>query len=163
GVWDRLRFNPDADRPEKATILVIGQQFKWNVVYPGKDGKLGRYLLFPKPTDARWPGGIKYANVTGPNKLPYAQAVKTINTYIDQLTRSFAVAKPPQMNIVIAKDSPGAVKNATKEEYLYVEDPKEPKPKTIIRNNQPLTAERVANLKKAGITSVVAFESGTWE
>jgi len=53
GVWDRLRFNPDADRVDKATILVIGQQFKWNVVYPGKDGKLGRYLMFPKPTDAK--------------------------------------------------------------------------------------------------------------
>ena len=69
GVWDRLRFNPEGKNPDKATILVIGQQFKWNVVYPGKDNKLGRYLMFPKPTDARWPQGIKFAGVAGPARL----------------------------------------------------------------------------------------------
>ena len=71
GVWDRLRFNPDENHPDKATILVIGQQFKWNVIYPGPDGKLGRYLIFPKPTDTKWPGGIKFANVAGPAALKY--------------------------------------------------------------------------------------------
>ncbi len=85
GAWDRLRFNPDADRADKATILVIGQQFKWNVIYPGPDGKLGRYLMWPKPTDSRWPGGAKFAGVTGPNQLPYETAVKQINSYIDQV------------------------------------------------------------------------------
>src|SRR2546423_12771928 len=55
GGWDRLGFHPHADRPDKATILVIGPQFKWYVIYPSKDGKLGRYLLFPQPTDSRWP------------------------------------------------------------------------------------------------------------
>src|SRR5207253_2191709 len=61
GVWEHLRFNPDGHRADKATILVVGQQFKWNVVYPGPDGKLGRYLMFPKPTDLHWPGGKKIA------------------------------------------------------------------------------------------------------
>ena len=83
GVWDRLRFNPDGDRPDKATILVIGQQFKWNVIYPGPDGKLGRYLIWPKPTDLRWPGGRKYENVTGPAELKYADAIKAIKKYIE--------------------------------------------------------------------------------
>jgi heme/copper-type cytochrome/quinol oxidase subunit 2 len=85
GVWDRMRYNPDADRADKATILVIGQQFKWNVVYPGPDGKLGRYLIFPKPTDSRWPGGISFRGVKAPNLLPYDEAVKAVNAYIDQV------------------------------------------------------------------------------
>jgi heme/copper-type cytochrome/quinol oxidase subunit 2 len=83
-VWDNFRFNPEGARPDKATILVIGEQFKWNVIYPGKDGKLGRYLIFPKPTDKRWPGGIKFANVAGPADLPYAAATTAIKSYIDQ-------------------------------------------------------------------------------
>jgi heme/copper-type cytochrome/quinol oxidase subunit 2 len=84
GAWDALRFNPDADRPDKATILVIGEQFAWNVIYPGPDGKLGRYLIFPKPTDPRWPGGITFAKVKGPAELKYDDAVKAINGYIAQ-------------------------------------------------------------------------------
>ena len=87
GVWDRLRFNPDTNHPDKATILVVGEQFKWNVVYPGPDGKLGRYMIYPRPTDTRWPGGITFANVKGPAELKYADAVKTINSYIDQENR----------------------------------------------------------------------------
>ena len=85
GVWEHLRFNPDGDRADKATILVIGQQFMWNVVYPGPDGQLGRYLIYPKPTDTRWPGGIKFANVTGPAMLPYEKAVETINKYVENV------------------------------------------------------------------------------
>jgi heme/copper-type cytochrome/quinol oxidase subunit 2 len=85
GVWERLRFSPDADRADVARILVIGQQFKWNVVYPGPDGKLGKYLLFPKPTDTRWPGGITYAGVKGPAFLPNDRAVRAINNYVDQV------------------------------------------------------------------------------
>jgi cytochrome c oxidase subunit 2 len=84
GVWDRLRFNPDEKRPDKATILVIGQQFKWNVIYPGADGKLGRYMMWPKPTDLRWPGGITFEKVKGPSELKYDDAVKAIKKYIDQ-------------------------------------------------------------------------------
>jgi heme/copper-type cytochrome/quinol oxidase subunit 2 len=82
GAWDDLRFSKDNDNPNRATILVIGQQFKWNVIYPGPDGKLGRYLLFPKPTDQRWPGGTKFAGVAGPAFLKYDDAIRQINNYI---------------------------------------------------------------------------------
>ena len=84
GVWENLRFNPAMDKAETAQLLVIGQQFKWNVIYPGPDGKLGRYLVFPKPTDLRWPGGKKFAGVDGPAFLPYEKAIAQINRYIDQ-------------------------------------------------------------------------------
>jgi heme/copper-type cytochrome/quinol oxidase subunit 2 len=83
GVWDRFRFNPDLQRDDVAKILVIGQQFKWNVVYPGPDGKLGKYLIFPKPTDKQWPDGKTRRGVPGPAFLPYDEAVKAINAYID--------------------------------------------------------------------------------
>jgi cytochrome c oxidase subunit 2 len=253
GVWDRLRFNPEAANPDKATILVIGQQFKWNVVYPGPDNKLGRYMMFPKPTDLKWPGGIKFSGVAGPSQLKYADAVKAINSYIDtvnhlgkdlddpdgkdddwqgalarelvipadrpteiqlssrdvihsfflpnhrvkldavpgmrgrivftatmtskerelvsrrqykieELEKIFARPGPPlEINVVINKDTPGAVKDPKKDEYLYAEDAKAAKPKTIIRNQQPLTPQRVEQLKKAGVTEVAAYEPGYWE
>ena len=83
-VWDDYRHAPTATDPTRATVLVIGQQFKWNVIYPGPDGKLGRYLQYPKPTDARWPGGVRFAGVDGPAALPHEQAVRAINTYVDQ-------------------------------------------------------------------------------
>ncbi len=56
-------------------MLVIGQQFKWNVVYPGPDGRFGRYGVYPRPTDAAWPVGpdgspTGFAGVTGPAALP---------------------------------------------------------------------------------------------
>ena len=82
GAWDALRFPKEANSPDKATILVIGQQFKWNVIYPGPDGKLGRYMMYPKPTDPKWPGGTKFANVAGPAFLKYEDAVKQINNYV---------------------------------------------------------------------------------
>ncbi len=84
GVWDRLRFNPDAQRPDVTNVLVIGQQFKWNIIYPGPDGQLGRYLIYPKPTDTKWPDGKSRGGVAGPALLPYAEAVQAINSYIDQ-------------------------------------------------------------------------------
>jgi heme/copper-type cytochrome/quinol oxidase subunit 2 len=88
GVWDRYRAKPP---PEKnaAHLLVIGQQFKWNVVYAGPDNKLGRYLIFPKPTDKEWPrdaegNAVEFAEVKGPAELPFDKAVAAINAYIDQ-------------------------------------------------------------------------------
>jgi len=86
-AWDRYKF-PDETGAEPARVLVIGQQFKWNVIYPGPDGKLGRYLVFPKPTDMKWPSldgkPVMFANVPGPGHLKYDDAVKAINTYIGQ-------------------------------------------------------------------------------
>jgi len=73
-------------------VLVVGQQFKWNSVYPGPDKKFGRYLIYPKVTDLAWPNPsgdtskpFLYASVPGPAYLPYAEAVKAINQYIDQV------------------------------------------------------------------------------
>jgi cytochrome c oxidase subunit 2 len=86
-VWDDYRYS--AEDSNAANILVIGQQFKWNIIYPGKDGKFGRYLQFPKPTDAAWPhnpGDTQhlFMGVPGPASLPYVQAVAAINQYISQ-------------------------------------------------------------------------------
>jgi heme/copper-type cytochrome/quinol oxidase subunit 2 len=86
-VWRDYRSSPDLENPNRSKILVIGQQFKWNVIYPGPDGKFGRYLVFPKPTDPLWPIGpdgqhIRFQNTTGPASLPHDEAVKAINNYI---------------------------------------------------------------------------------
>ncbi len=95
-VWDRYRYAPDD--PRTANILVIGQQFKWNIIYPGKDGKFGRYLIFPKPTDAAWPhkaGDPRhiFAGVPGPASLPYAQAVTAIDDFVSQTEPEFQLGK----------------------------------------------------------------------
>lgn len=252
GAWDKLRFNPDANNPHKATILVIGEQFKWNVIYPGPDGKLGRYLLYPRPTDTRWSGGQKFANVAGPAELPYEQAKAAINSYIaqvnplgkdfddpdgtddnwekspgreinipanrptevqlgskdvihdfflpnfrvkldavpgmrgkivftanmtskeredksrkkytiDELSALFAGPKPPTLTIVVTKDSPGAIKDPRRDQYLYAEDPKAARPKTIVRDAAQLTKENIDKLKTAGVTEILAYEKGHWE
>jgi heme/copper-type cytochrome/quinol oxidase subunit 2 len=88
GVWERYRAQPQpGDHPAK--LMVIGQQFKWNVVYSGPDGKLGKYLVFPKPTDKEWPRDpenqpVEFAGVKGPADLPFEKAMEAINAYIDQ-------------------------------------------------------------------------------
>lgn len=67
-VWDNYRYaEPQGDRVE---ILVVGEQFKWNVVYPGPDGKLGDYLVFPQPTDPPF------------RKYPFEEALKKMNNAI---------------------------------------------------------------------------------
>lgn len=70
---------------EPQRVLVIGQQFKWNVVYPGPDGKLGRYLIYPKTTDTQWPGGERFRGSNGPAELPEADREAAINAYIEQI------------------------------------------------------------------------------
>jgi cytochrome c oxidase subunit 2 len=81
-VWDNYRYSPKGDDPGRAVVLVIGEQFKWNVIYPGPDGKLGAYLKYPKPSDAHWPGGVTYQGTKGPAELPYDKAIAAINAYI---------------------------------------------------------------------------------
>jgi heme/copper-type cytochrome/quinol oxidase subunit 2 len=251
-VWDRMRFNPDENRPDKATILVIAQQFKWNVIYPGKDGKLGRYLIYPKPTDSRWPRGITFGGVKAPNQLPYDQAINAINSYIDQINplgkdfddpdgkdddwtktpgreinipahrpvevqlgsrdvihdfflpnfrvkldavpgmrgklvftatmtskqreqesrKSYSIDElaklmsspiPPELSVHIDEKTRGAVEDKRRHEWLYPKDPTAKKPVTIIRNDRPLSADVVAQLKTAGIKQVVAYEPGYWD
>ena len=84
-AWHGFRDSPDQTNPHRAKVLVIGQQFKWNAIYPGPDGKFGRYLIYPKPTDILWPiGPVKnFAGVPGPGSLPPDQALAAINRYID--------------------------------------------------------------------------------
>jgi heme/copper-type cytochrome/quinol oxidase subunit 2 len=87
-AWDNYRYSPGSEDPNRAKILVIGQQFKWNIIYPGPDGEFGRYLVFPKPTDAKWPAdkdgnSSDFEGVPGPASLPYDKALAAINKYID--------------------------------------------------------------------------------
>ena len=89
-VWDNYRFSPTLDDPGRSRVLVIGQQFLWNVVYPGPDGKLGRYGVYPRPTDAAWPVDkdgqpTTFAGVAGPAALPPDKAAKAIDNYVDQI------------------------------------------------------------------------------
>lgn len=90
-VWDNYRYNPAvANDPNLVKILVIGQQFKWNVIYPGPDGELGRYLIYPKTTDLKWPKvpegkDFPFPNVPGPAYLPEEQAQQVLNTYIETI------------------------------------------------------------------------------
>jgi heme/copper-type cytochrome/quinol oxidase subunit 2 len=253
GVWDRFRFNPEGTRADKATILVIGEQFKWNVIYPGKDGKLGRYLIYPKPTDKRWPGGVKFAGVAGPADLPYAQAVTAIKTYIDQdnplgkdmddpdgkddnwdkrpgreiniphnrpvevqlsskdvihsfflpnfrvkldavpglrgsfvftatqtsaqrekettrpasvktLLENLDAPENQELYISITADSPDAVKDPKRDEFLYQDKTKDPKkPVTIVRHAMPLTEKRLQQLADNGIDKINVYKPGYFE
>lgn len=52
-VWDTYRWS-DAPESQRTRILVVGEQFKWNVVYAGPDNQLGKYLQYPKVTDPRF-------------------------------------------------------------------------------------------------------------
>jgi heme/copper-type cytochrome/quinol oxidase subunit 2 len=91
-VWDNFRY-ADSSRDEgRAQVLVIGQQFKWNVIYPGPDGKLGRYLMWPRPTDERWqnPDGSgkpfefpDRSGAKGPADLPPDRVIAAIKSYIE--------------------------------------------------------------------------------
>ncbi|CAN5671697.1 hypothetical protein BH09PLA1_BH09PLA1_28860 [soil metagenome] len=87
-VWDNYRYSPTGEDPHRAIVLAIGEQFKWNFVYPGPDGKLGRYLMYPKPTDEKWqnPDGsdkpFMFQNVAGPAELGPEAAIRAINAYI---------------------------------------------------------------------------------
>jgi hypothetical protein len=233
------------------------------VIYPGPDGKLGRYLVYPKPTDVKWsdprpPAGqktpYKFASVEGPAYLPFATAQAQIGVYIDQvnsLGKDFSdpdgkddnwvktpgremyipAGRPvevqlgskdvihsfylpnfrvkldavpglrgriaftakttskemadksrrvysidelikwyndvdaPDLRVVVTKDSKGAIRDpaAKTESYLYAKSPATTKPVTIVRNDMPLTKERVAQLKEAGVTEVTAYDPGYWE
>jgi cytochrome c oxidase subunit 2 len=83
-VWDGYE-RPAATGLQPVRVMVIGQQFKWNVIYPGPDGVVGRYLTYPKPTDARWPNGVRFQGVVGPAALPSDKAVAAVNAYVEQV------------------------------------------------------------------------------
>ena len=56
-IWDDYRYSEDFDKAAKADVsktaqvLVVGEQFQWNFVYPGKDRTFGQYLAYPHPSD----------------------------------------------------------------------------------------------------------------
>jgi cytochrome c oxidase subunit 2 len=52
-VWGTYRYNSEAEE-DKAQIMVVGEQFQWNVIYPGPDGHIGKYLAYPKLSDAKF-------------------------------------------------------------------------------------------------------------
>jgi heme/copper-type cytochrome/quinol oxidase subunit 2 len=102
GVWEDYRYL-DPDGPEPARVMVIGEQFQWNVIYPGPDNQLGRYLAYPRPTDLTWPAPpgeqVSFAGVPGPAHLPREQAIGAINTYIVQQNRlGKDLSDPPGMD-----------------------------------------------------------------
>jgi heme/copper-type cytochrome/quinol oxidase subunit 2 len=94
GVWDTYRHGNPGDTRKVARVLVIGEQFQWNVIYAGPDGKIGKYLIFPKPSDKYWPKNADgtpftmsykdYQETKGPADMPYEDAVGAIDTYIGQ-------------------------------------------------------------------------------
>ena len=90
-VWDDYRSSPDLDNPRRSKVLIIGQQFMWNVVYPGPDGRFGRYGVYPRPTDATWPvgpdGSADHVRRRGAGRRPCrrTRAARAINDYVDQL------------------------------------------------------------------------------
>ena len=47
-VWHRYRYNEEP-AAQAHQMMVIGEQFQWNIIYPGPDGKVGKYLRFPQP------------------------------------------------------------------------------------------------------------------
>jgi heme/copper-type cytochrome/quinol oxidase subunit 2 len=99
-AWDRVRYSPElldpraAHAPHAAHVLIIARQFNWNAIYAGPDENLGRYLVFPKPTDPLWPRDWRGRDVIvpvsvdgklvrgrGPAALPRAAAMAAINRY----------------------------------------------------------------------------------
>lgn len=92
GTWDNYRESPTSNDPERARLMVIAEQFNWNVIYPGPDGKLGKYLIYPKTTDMKWPkmppGDTDDLAVTtgvpGPAYLPAEEAKKRLDQYVQE-------------------------------------------------------------------------------
>ncbi|MCC7348998.1 MAG: cytochrome c oxidase subunit II [Phycisphaerales bacterium] len=82
-VWTAIRYAPESRPPtiRPAKILVIGQMFKWNIIYPGADGEFGQYLVYAKPTDQWWPDRKRHGGVNGPRDLPADQVEFEIERY----------------------------------------------------------------------------------
>jgi len=114
GAWERFRLGDPADTRKPANILVIAQQYAWNVIYAGPDGKLGKYLVFPKPSDKTWPAKLgadgkpvfetfdyNGTDTNGPADLPFADAVSAINSYIETNPLGKVYADPDGLDDVI--------------------------------------------------------------
>lgn len=99
-VWARFLSPVEGDGSERAPqrVLVIGEQFKWSVIEPGPDDRLGGYLVYPEPTDALWPNPhitdaataaipppFDFFGVDGPADLPADRRTAAIDAYIEQV------------------------------------------------------------------------------
>ena len=93
GIATGTATPPNSGKP--ARMLVIGQQFQWNVIYAGPDGKIGRVpdlsqadgQVLAQGTPDGTPFTFtydKYEDTKGPADMPYEDAVEAINAYIDQ-------------------------------------------------------------------------------
>ena len=82
-VWDQYRFSALRDDPDRAQVLVVGEQFMWNFVYPGPDQKLGRYMVYPQPTEGKYMA------------MPRDAALREIGNYISG-TNPLGQALDPQ-------------------------------------------------------------------
>ncbi|HSI33893.1 MAG TPA: cytochrome c oxidase subunit II transmembrane domain-containing protein [Tepidisphaeraceae bacterium] len=120
GVWDKFRYGDPNEKRPPARMLVVAQQFAWNVIYAGPDGKLGKYMVFPRPSDKVWPKmrddeGKLVANrfeyngteTTGPADLPFADAVSAINSYIETNPLGKDYADPDGVDDIIP--APGRI------------------------------------------------------
>jgi heme/copper-type cytochrome/quinol oxidase subunit 2 len=76
--WNEYRYASLDNSKPVDEILIVAQQFKWNVVYPGPDRKLGDYLVFPRPSDPRF-----RVDSRG-NVLPFEKAVALANEVISE-------------------------------------------------------------------------------
>lgn len=78
-VW--ASFKRELPKPETATeVRLVAMQFKWNIWYPGFDGKFGR-------TSPKFAGGTNYVGID-PNDPAGA------DDYVDQSELAFPVDKP---------------------------------------------------------------------
>ena len=79
-VWDNYRFSPMRLDENRAQILVVGEQFKWNFVFPGPDQKLGKYMVFPQPTDRKY---ITMPREAAMKAISTDIAANTLGQYLD--------------------------------------------------------------------------------
>jgi len=81
------KFTGPSSELDVQRFVVIGQQFKWNVVGAGPDGKVGVYGVYPREFDAHWPAdergrAVRFRNVAGPAFIGPDERDDAISAYI---------------------------------------------------------------------------------
>ncbi len=92
--WQRLKADRGEPAGEPQRVMVIGERFRWSVIYPGGDNEVGSYLQWPKPDDELWPNPLivdmataaeppafTFAGVAGPADLPEDRRESAIERY----------------------------------------------------------------------------------
>lgn len=94
-VWADLRFQGAA--PEALQIEVYGQQFVWNIRYPGPDGKFGRTDAAKMSDSSGNPLGLDEADPTGKDDVVVPTMAVPVNRPVQltlrakDVTHSFSV------------------------------------------------------------------------